>query len=297
MYFIGMMSTFLLVNFILSNLGPILFYIIQLYSRIQLLIINPTLTKQLNENYYEPERFECFVDNRLIQYNTSENAIEKINESEITVLISKKHMVCFYPPIKEYDSIYEASSVRFISVKIEIDSVEYDIKMCSPTHSFYVSGNDLNVDWVRYYFLKFNKIVLSADVEYKMTVIDDDVNFIVLNQFECIELDRDNYNIYTYVGAVEDDGAVDGDVDDENNDGDGDVDDDDGDVDDENKETIDIVSVIDDVVYMIEIEEQMNVEMNEERNINHALKCILEDEEKEDEEIERIIAGYENVKE
>ena len=94
-----------------------------------------------------------------------------------------------------------------------------------------------------------------------MTVIDDDVNFIVLNQFECIELDRDNYNIYTYVGAVEDDGAVD----DENNDDDGDVDDenndddDDGDVDDENKETIDIVSVIDDVVYMIEIEEQMNV--------------------------------------
>jgi hypothetical protein len=37
--------------------------------------------------------------------------------------------------------------------------------------------------------------------------------------------------------------------------------------------------------------------MNEERNINHALKCILEEEEKEDEEIKRIIAEYENVKE
>lgn len=283
MYFIGMISTFVLVNFILSNLGPILFYIIQLYSRIQLFIINPTLTKQILNESYEPDRFECFVGNRLIQCNTSENAIEKINDSEITVLISKKHMVCFYPPIEEYDSTYEASNVRFISVKIEIGSVEYDIKMCSPTYSFYVIGNDLNVDWVRYYFLKFNKIVLSADVEYQMTVIDDDVNFIVLNQFECIELDRDEYNVYTYVVGDGVDVKDIGDDDDEEDIGD-DV-------------SGEIVSIVDEVVHMLEIEEQMNLEMNEERNINHALKCILEEEEKEDEEIKRIIAEYENVKE
>jgi hypothetical protein len=46
---------------------------------------------------------------------------------------------------------------------------------------------------------------------------------------------------------------------------------------------------------MIEIEEQMNLEMNEERNINHALKCILEDEDEENKIIERIIAEYENM--
>ena len=178
MYFIGTISTVVLANFILSNLGPILFYIIQLFSRFQLFInLQP---KQLtNDN--KPDSFDCFVGDKLISFNC-ENAIEKINGSEITVLISGKHMICFYPPLIEYDSTYEASNVRFISVKIDIGSVEYDIKMCSPTHSFYVVGNDLNVDWVRYYFLKFKDILLPANVEYELTVIDDDVNFVVLNQ-------------------------------------------------------------------------------------------------------------------
>ena len=267
MYFIGMISTLVLANFILSNLGPILFYIIQLFSRMQLFInLNPNPTNQQEQltNDNKPDTFDCFVGNQLIQCNC-ENAIEKINGSEITVLISGKHMVCFYPPLVEYYSTYEVSNVRFISVKIEIGTIEYDIKMCGPSYSFYVIGNDLNVDWVRYYFLKFKHIALPADVEYQLTVIDDDVNFIVLNQFECIGLDRDEYNVYTYI--VE-----------------------------EVKETDDevvsiVVDELDELVCMIETEEQMILEMNEERNIEYVLKCVLE----EDEEIDRIIAEYENM--
>ena len=262
MYFIGTISTVVLVNFILSNLGPILFYIIQLFSRIQLFInLTPNPTKQLTNENNEPDRFDCFVGNQLVQCDPSENAIEKINGSEITVLISGKHMVCFYPPLVEYDSTYEVSNVRFISVKIEIGSVEYDIKMCGPMYSFYVVGNDLNVDWVRYYFLKFKDILLPANVEYQLSVIDDDVNFIVLNQFECIGLDRDEYNVYTYVVEDNDDDEV---------------------------ETVS--NVMDELVSMLETEEQMILE-NEQRNVEHALKCILE----EDEEINRIIAEYDNM--
>jgi hypothetical protein len=269
MYFIGTISTFVLVNFILSNLGPILFYIIQLFSRIQLFInLTPNPTKHLTNEKNELDKFDCFVGNQLVQCDPSENAIEKINGSEITVLISGKHMVCFYPPIEEYNSTNEASNVRFISVKIEIGSVEYDIKMCGPTYSFYVVGNDLNVDWVRYYFLKFKDILLPANVEYQLTVIDDDVNFIVLNQFECIGLDRDEYNVYTYVVDNDEDEGVGN-----------------------NEDGEDVGNVMDELVSMLETEEQMILEMNEERNIEHALKCILE----EDEEINRIIAEYENM--
>ena len=265
MYFIGMISTFVLVNFILSNLGPILFYIIQLFSRVQIFIKLPTNQQQqqlTNDN--KPDTFDCFVGNQLVQCNC-ENAIEKINGSEITVLNSGKHMVCFYPPLVDYVSTYEVSNVRFISVRIEIGSIEYDIKMCGPTHSFYVVGNDLNVDWVRYYFLKFKDIVLPANVEYQLSVVDDDVNFIVLNQFECIGLDRDEYNVYTYI-------------------------------DEEVKETDDevvsiVVDELDELVCMLETEEQMILELNEQRNIEYVLKCVLE----EDEEIDRIIAEYDNM--
>lgn len=271
MYFIGMISTFVLVNFILSNLGPILFYIIQLFSRVQIFIKLPTNQQQQLTNDNKPDSFDCFVGNQLVQCNC-ENAIEKINGSELTVLISGKHMVCFYPQLVDYVSTYEVSNVRFISVRIEIGSIEYDIKMCGPTHSFYVVGNDLNVDWVRYYFLKFKDILLPANVEYQISVIDDDVNFIVLNQFECIGLDRDEYNVYTYV--------VDNDEDEVETVGNNEDGEDDGVVN----------NVMDEIVSMLETEEQMILE-NEQRNIEYVLKCVLE----EDEEIDRIIAEYENM--
>lgn len=261
MYFIGVFSTVVLANFIVNNVGTICFHFIHFVSQMQLLI-NPIQKQLTNESKNEPDRFECFVGNTLIRCDTCENAIEKINGSEITVLISNKHMVCFYPPIEEFTSTYEASNVRFISVKIEIDYVEFDIKMCGPTYSFYVVGNDLNVDWVRYYFLKFKNIALPVNVEYQLTIIDDDVNFIVLNQFECIGLDRDEYNVYTYIKSELNDG--------------------------EKEEEKEPDTVVDELVCMVETEEQMIIEMNEARNINHALKCILE----EDEELDRIVAEY-----
>jgi hypothetical protein len=200
-YFIGIVGAFVLANFILSNLTTISFHIIHLFSRIQLALSNHTTqhkNKFIKKDADIADMLDCLVGNQLIKCNTSENVIEKINGSQITVLISGKNMVCFYPPIIKYYANYEESDVRFISVKIEINSVEFDIKMAGPAHSFYVVGNDLNLDWVRYYFLKFNNIELSKEVEYILTIIDDDVNFIEINQNECLSLEKNEYNVYTY---------------------------------------------------------------------------------------------------
>ena len=204
-YFIGIVGAFVLANFILSNLTTICFHIIHLFSRIQLLLCNHTIQHKNKFIKNSADMFDCLVGNQLIKCNTSENVIEKINGSQITVLISGRNMVCFYPPIIKYYANYEESNVRFISVKIDIGSVEFDIKMSGPTHSFYVVGNDLNVEWVRYYFLKFNNIELSEEVEYVLTIIDDDVNFIEINQNECLSLEKNEYNVYTYEDDDKDD--------------------------------------------------------------------------------------------
>lgn len=198
-YAIYLVSSIATLHFIIHNLGYICFYLINLYSRVELLLRHQRkLTQEYESIENTEDMLDCLVGNKIIHCNARDNAVEKINGSEFTVLISGNNMVCFYPPIEKYYSTYESSNVRFISVKIEINSVEYDIKMNSPTHSFYVVGNDLNVDWVRYYFLKFSRIELPADIEYQMTVIDDDVNFVYLNQNECISLELDEYAVYEY---------------------------------------------------------------------------------------------------
>ena len=194
-----MVSSIATLNFIINNVGSICFYLINLYSRLELLLKHQrTLHHEVETIENKTDMLDCLIGNNIIHCNASESAVEKINGSEFTVLLSGKNMVCFYPPIEKYYSFHEVSNVRFISVKVEINTVEYDIKMSSPTHSFYVVGNDLNVDWVRYYFLKFNHIELPEDIEYQMTVIDDDVNFVHVNQSECISLERDEYEVYCY---------------------------------------------------------------------------------------------------
>jgi hypothetical protein len=143
---------------------------------------------------------ECLVEDRIIKY-TVNNAIDKINDSDLAVLVSDKNMILFYPPIDSYFPEYEQSDVRFISVTIAIYpelSVNEEIKLKTSEYSFYVVDNELNVDFVRYYFLKFKNVLLPYDVEYTMTVVDDNVTFHTLDQNECIAFEKNSYQIFTY---------------------------------------------------------------------------------------------------
>jgi hypothetical protein len=128
----------------------------------------------------------------------TDDALNKINVSDVAVLISNKNMIIFYPPIDKYFAEYEVSNVRFISAIVTINDVQHEIKLKTPDYSFYVVGNDLNVDFVRYYMRKFKNISLPLDVEYKLDLVDDNVKFFTLDQHECIAIEKDTYQIYTY---------------------------------------------------------------------------------------------------
>ena len=184
--------------YIFYNYAHVFLWVLQTYSRIQM-----NLPKKVMDKI--EDGLECLVEDRIIKY-TVKNALDKINESDVAVLVSDKNMILFYPPIDSYFPEYEQSNVRFISVTITIYpelSVNEEIKLKTSEYSFYVVDNELNVDFVRYYFLKFKNVLLPYDVEYTMTVVDDNVTFHTLDQNECIAFEKNSYQIFTYKNEQE----------------------------------------------------------------------------------------------
>lgn len=214
-------TTLLLGHIVFYNYGNICLWLVQTYSRIQMYLKPPKKVCNKVE-----DGLECLVEDRIIKYTTA-SALSKINESEVSVVVSNKNMIIFYPPIESYVPDYEESNVRFISVSVSIypDNVsivpvDYTIQLETSDYSFYVVENELNVDFVRYYFLRFRNIFLPTDVRYNMTIVDENVQVYDLDQNESISFEKDDYQIFTYKDYVEEEVLEE---DEQNEDGKGDI--------------------------------------------------------------------------
>lgn len=194
--FCVIVGVLLLSQYVFYNYGHICLRLIQTYSRIQM-SLRKQKQKQITKD--DLEWLECFVGRHIVHYAVDNTALHTINNSDFAVLVNKKNMIMFYPPLDEYFPEYEVSNVEFISVQVSIGGGStYDIKLKTADHSFYVVGNELNVDFVRYYILRTNNVWLPSDVEYTMTIVDDNVQFHEINQCECLAIEKDTYHIFRY---------------------------------------------------------------------------------------------------
>lgn len=194
--FCVIIGALLLSQYVFYNYGHICLRLIQTYSRIQM-SLRKQKQKQITRD--DLEWLECFIGRHIVHYAVDNTALHTINNSDFAVLVNKKNMIMFYPPVDEYFPDYEVSNIEFISVQVSIEGGHtYDIKMKTADHSFYVVGNELNVDFVRYYILRTNNVWLPSDVEYTMTIVDDNVQFHEINQCECLAIEKDTYHIFRY---------------------------------------------------------------------------------------------------
>ena len=195
-------TTILIAHLMFVNAGFIVYSAINWYSYLQLKLA-PGKKKVLDTNEAE-DTMDYLVRNCLIKANDTDNALDEINKADFAVLVSKgSNMVCFYPPLEQYNPEYELSDIQFISVKVMIDSVEHNVRLKTPEYSFYIAGNELNSKWVRYYFIKYLGIELPSDVKYEMTIIDDNVQFVVINENQSIIINKDSYDVFDYLNKEE----------------------------------------------------------------------------------------------
>ena len=270
-------SSFIMIHFITQNVGPIYYNLVRLFSKIQLMICPPPPPHKTSGN-----SLDLLMNSSMICEYHVDNAFNWINLSEFAVLKSGKHRICFYPPIESYIPEYEPSQVQFISSKINIDSTEYTLRLQTPEYSFYVVHNEINVDFVRYYFIKYHNMVLPVDVEYVITIIDDNVKFITFDQKQILVFEPTSYLVYNpedeHYGEEKEDDQEDGEDDDQE----------DGEDDDQEDE--------DDVGLdrMIEIGEEIEAEKAEDIPLTiddlEMEKIILDHE--SDLEIDKFIAEY-----
>lgn len=195
-------TTFFIAQLMFMNAGFIIYHTINWYSYFQMKLT--TNKKKIGNE--DKDTLDCLIGNYLITENDTNDALDEINGSDFAVLICKgTDMVCFYPPVEKYNPEYELSDIQFISVKVEIDSVEHDVRLKTSEYTFYIVGNELNTNWIRYYFCKYLNISLPNDVKYMMTIIDDNVQFVVMNENQSLVINKDSYDIFDY---IEEDNAV-----------------------------------------------------------------------------------------
>lgn len=277
-------TTVVIAQLMFVNMGFIVYSAINWYSYLQMKL-KASKKKILDTNYVE-DTIDYLIGDFLITENATCNALNEINKVDFAVLVSNgSNMVCFYPTIEEYIPEYELSDIQFISVKVSIDSVEHEIRLKTPEYTFYIVGNELNADWVRYYFIKYLDIGLSRDVQYEMIIIDDNVEFVVINENQSLVINKDSYDVFNYVDDDQDQ------EEDEDEDQDQDEEDD-QDPDEEDDDQVDDQNLIEDptelsVEKMIELEEEIKKEIQQEQQ-----QPPLDDNLDMDNMVDKMIADY-----
>ena len=154
-----------------------------------------------NQNYTYGINVNLDILNKLelIQnmYNTYNGEVETI------LLLDKPHeskqsYYKFYTSIPEtFD--YKVSEVNFMSVELEHNDKFYKICLKDEECNYYIVGNVLNQYFFKYYLKNILKVPINeTNFDYKLIIIDHNVNFITLASNQYIVFGELDYHIYPY---------------------------------------------------------------------------------------------------
>jgi hypothetical protein len=103
--------------------------------------------------------------------------------------------------------LYDVSNIKFISVNLTYNSTVYPIELKTDNYNHYIVNNVLNIDFFRYYLTNVLKIQIEDDFEYKVSIIDQDANFIDLYTHDILVIKENNYEIKKYI-SIDDSNAT-----------------------------------------------------------------------------------------
>lgn len=136
-------------------------------------------------------------------------AIVKDNKNGLTLLLNGIEEVV----VKEEsdEPCIEESKVTFISVAMNYNGEKYKINLKTPEYNFYVVGNKIDKAFLQYYLVNILQLELDKNkdknkdkdkdkdkdldtkFEYFLEIMDNDVNFVFLNERQYILLKEDKY--------------------------------------------------------------------------------------------------------
>jgi hypothetical protein len=103
--------------------------------------------------------------------------------------------IVFYTSFPEsFD--YKESSIKFMSIQLEHENNTHTISLKNESVNYYIVGNSLNQNFFKYYLITVLKADINKDnFDYKVSIIDHDVNFITLLPSQTIIIGENDYLI------------------------------------------------------------------------------------------------------
>jgi len=93
------------------------------------------------------------------------------------------------------DVSYDLSNIKFIDLSITHNNKIYNIDLKNENHNFYVVNNKINKSFLRYYLVNILKLDVSEEFNYKLQLMDHQVNILHLDESHDIVIEKDNYRI------------------------------------------------------------------------------------------------------
>ena len=188
-------------------------YIVNKYN--SFLLFFPFMKKYINnisEYFVKTQDIEYIRDGEVIETSSKKWLLQNYkkvdpdenNINKMTIYtngINKK--VLSHVPFEESHYNCEKTSYNFVLIEIQIYSEIKKIDLTTDDYNYMLVDNVINKDFVIYllktHYPKYVKIVnyyYSGNLDkYKIKILDQDVNEIVLNQYNYLTLKKDSYKI------------------------------------------------------------------------------------------------------
>jgi hypothetical protein len=136
------------------------------------------------------------------RYKLLQNLDSNLDTDLVIVKENKLSLVINTSNTQESSINLIKSNVRFIAITMIYNGERYKIVLKTPEYNFYVVGNRIDKNFLQYYLTNILFIPLSNGVsnehkfEYFLEIMDNDVNFVFLNEQQYILLALDKYTLF-----------------------------------------------------------------------------------------------------
>jgi hypothetical protein len=176
-------------------IANILYYLIMGYTYI-MHYFNKVFSflKLEQQKQYSQDKLECIKNNNSREiYKNELDIIAPIHFDFIQYTMPDNNIsIYFTVPTIDTLSIQERCSYKFISTSIYIPDL--DFRNSVDLKGYYIVGNKINCDII-YYLLKLQHNIDASHKKYTLTIIDQDVKIMNIDETQIITLDVNNYII------------------------------------------------------------------------------------------------------
>ena len=147
------------------------------------------------------EIVESVVINNKLSDVVTENIKHDISEYDFIVVTDDLHRVQNIASSKiclknkeQITNQLDKSNIKFLSFDLHHNDKVYDVKLHNDKESFYTVKNKINKDFLKFQ-LKQMGVDVSEEFNYKVNIIDHDVNVVEVDDTHEIVIEKDGYQI------------------------------------------------------------------------------------------------------